>query len=89
MLGPLLFILYVNEITDGVQSTLQMFADNYKLYRTIHNQHYTEILQQDLNFISNWSKLWLLNFNTTKCGVMHLDRNEESSLCYYCCIPIK
>ena len=62
VLGRLLFILYVNDITDDVQSTLEMFADNSKLYRTIHNQHDTEILQWDLDFISNWSKLWLLKF---------------------------
>ena len=50
---PPLFILYVNDITDGVQSTLEMFADDSKLYRNIHNQHDTEILQRDLDFISN------------------------------------
>ena len=77
VLGPLLFIHYVNDITDGVQSTLEMFADDSKLYKTIHNQHDTEILQRDLDFISNWSKLWLLNFNTTKCSVMHLGRNDK------------
>ena len=77
VLGPLLFILYVNDITDGVQSTLEMFADDSKLYRAIHNQHDTEILQRDLNFISNWSKLWLLDFNTTKCSIMHLGRNDK------------
>ena len=37
VLGPLLFILYVNDITDGVQSTLEMFADDSKLYRIIQN----------------------------------------------------
>ena len=79
VLGPLLFILYVNDITDGVQSTLEMFADDSKLYRVIQNQHDTEILQRDLDFISNWSKLWLLNFNTNKCtcSVMHLGRNDK------------
>ena len=39
MLGPLLFILYVNDITDGVQSTLEMFANDSKLYRTIKDPH--------------------------------------------------
>ena len=64
-LSPLLFILYVNDITDGVQSTLEMFADDSKLYRIIQNLCDTDTLQQDLNYISNWSKLWLLNFNIT------------------------
>ena len=41
VLGLLLFI--VNDIIDGVQSTLEMFADDSKLYRIIHNPHDTEI----------------------------------------------
>ena len=68
MLDPLLFILYANDITDGVQSTLEMFADDSKLYRTIKNPHDIDALQQDLNYISSWSKLWLLNL---ECSIMH------------------
>ena len=79
VLGPLLFILYVNDITDGLHSTLEMFADHSKLYRIIWNPCDSEALQQDLNHISNWSKLWLLNFNTTKCSVMHLGRNAKAT----------
>ena len=47
ILGPLLFIVYVNDITDSVQSTLEMFADDSKLYRIIQNPYDTDILQQD------------------------------------------
>ena len=79
MLGPLLFILFVNDITDGVQGTLEMFADDSKLYITIKDPHDIDILQQDLNYISSWSKLWLLNFNTTKCSVMHLGKSSNAS----------
>ena len=79
VLGPLLFILYVNDITDGVQSSLEMFADDSKLYRIIQNPCDTDTLQHDLNYISNWSKLWLLNFNTTKCSVMHLGRHDRAT----------
>ena len=79
VLGPLLFILYVNDITDGLQSTLEMFADDSKLYRIIRNPCDSEALRQDLNHISNWSKLWLLKFNTTKCSVIHLGRNAKAT----------
>ena len=74
-------IRYVNDITDGIQSTLEMFADDSKLYRiiSIWNPCDTETLQQDLNYISNWSKLYLLNFNTTKYSVMHLSRNNKTT----------
>ena len=46
VLGPLLFILYVNNTTDGVQSTLEMFADDSKLYRTIKDPHDIDIMQR-------------------------------------------
>ena len=72
VLSPLLFILYVNDITDGIQSTLEIFCDDSKLYRIIQNPCDTETLQQDLNYVSNWSKLWLLNFTTIKCSVMQM-----------------
>ena len=79
VLDPLLFILYVNNITDGVQNTLEMFANDSKLYRTIKDSHDMDIQQQDLNYISSWSKLWLLNFNATKYSVMHLGKNSKAS----------
>ena len=64
-----------------LQSTLEMLADDSKLYRiiSIWNPCDTETLQQDLNYISNWSKFYLLNFNTTKYSVMHLSRNDKAT----------
>ena len=44
---PLLFILYVNDITDGLQSILEMFANDSNLYRIIRNPCDSETLQQD------------------------------------------
>ena len=83
MLGPLLFMLYINDITDGLQSTLEMFADDSKLYRIIKTPRDVEILQDDLNYISNWSKLWLLKFNTLKCTVIHLGRGDHNTYTLY------
>ena len=57
VLGPLLFILYVN---DSLKSTLKMFTDDSKLCRIIETPRDVEILQEYLNFISNWS----LRFNS-------------------------
>ena len=45
----------------------------------IQNPCDTDILQQDLNYISNWSKLQLFNFNITKCSVMHMGRNDKAT----------
>ena len=83
VLGPLLFILYANDVTDGLKSTLEMFADDSKLYRIIETPRDVEILQEDLNFISNWSKLWLLEFNTLKCTVIHFGRGNHNTYTLY------
>ena len=66
ILGPLLFLLYVNDIPDAVSSTAKMFADDTKLYHEIDNIGDCETLQQDLNSLSVWSKPWLLEFNAEK-----------------------
>ena len=80
MFGPL---LYVNDITDGLKSILEMFADDSKLYRIIETPRDVEILQEDLSFISNWSKLWLLKFNTFKCTVIHLGSGDHITYTLY------
>ena len=83
VLGPLLFILYVNDITDGLQSTLGMFADDSKLYRITQTPQDVKTLREDLNFISNWSRLWLLKFSTVKCTVIHLGRGDHNTYTLY------
>ena len=76
VLGPLLFILYVNDIPDQVHSTSQIFADDLKIYRTITNLNDSLMLQSDLNILTNWFKDWLLKFNISKCMFMHFGPNS-------------
>ena len=51
VLGPFLFIVYVNDLPDVVSSELYMFADDTKLYHTITSKSDCDILQQDVNNI--------------------------------------
>ena len=57
-MGPLLFIIYVNDIPDHVNCASQMFADDLKIYRTIHDHDLNDslMLQNDLNILAAWSK---------------------------------
>ena len=71
VLGPLLFILYVNELPEIIQSQCKLFADDTKLFRRISSAKDCEVLQSDLNKLMDWSSKWLLKFNTDKCKVMH------------------
>ena len=72
ILGPLLFVLYVNDIPEQIDSVSQMFADDLKIYRTITDSNDKLMLQNDLNTLAAWSNDWLLKFNIDKCMVMHL-----------------
>jgi hypothetical protein len=76
VLGPLLFLIYVNEIPDIIESSVKMFADDTKLWRTIQSEEDEQILQQDLDRLEDWSKEWLLKFNASKCKVMQIGRKK-------------
>ena len=63
MLGPLLFIIYINDLPESVQSYTAIFTDDTKLYRPIINAEDSNILQSDLDLLVEWCKVWLMNFN--------------------------
>ena len=55
VLGPILFLVYINDITINIHSKIKLFADNILLYRTIKLANDHRILQEDLNTIANWA----------------------------------
>ena len=82
VLGPLLFLLYVNDIPDWVTGNVRMFADDTKIWRKIEGREDSEELQKDLDRLNEWSEEWLMQFNPDKCRVMHLggERNTATPL---------
>ena len=56
-LGSILFMAFINDIVNGIQSNVKIFADDTKLYNSVNNYN---ILQQDLLALSKWSDRWLL-----------------------------
>src|SRR6218665_3233108 len=77
VLGSLLFLIYVNELPDIIESSVRMFADDTKPWRKIQNEEDEQILQQDLDRLENWSETWLLKFNASKCKVMQIGRKRN------------
>ena len=76
VLGPVLFILFINDISCSVQSNLRLFADDCVLYREIVTQQDCRVLQQDLHQLSLWSKTWQLTFNVAKCYHLRTTRKR-------------
>ena len=81
VLGPTLFLLYINDLPLHISSNVRIFADDTKVYREIHNESDRGLLQDDLNSLFDWSNKWKLNFNSSKCVHMHLGKKSEAT--YY------
>ena len=79
VLGPVLFIIYINSMTDVVQSPLLLFADDAKLYREISTVEDQLILQKDLEELRTWSKTSLLEFNAEKSVKMTLTSKKKTT----------
>ena len=63
-------------IPETVNCSIKMFADDTKLFRTVKTIDDCNILQNDLNTLSQWTSDWLLSFNVDKCKVMHIGKNN-------------
>ena len=63
VLGPSLFTIFINDIPNDINSNVQIFADDTKLYNSAYLNH---LIQEDLNHLLQWSNKWLLPFNIEK-----------------------
>ena len=77
VLGPLLFLLYINDIEKNLDSTIRLFADDSALYREIKTHHDTEILQRDIFKLQNWADTWQMSFNVKKCKTLRITRKTK------------
>ena len=74
MLGPLLFLIFINDLPSSLNSTCRLFADDYLLYRKIDSITDANILQQDLFLLEKWAGTWLMQFNSSKCVVLTVSK---------------
>jgi len=77
ILGPLLFLSYTS-MTCQTNHIIKMFADDSKLIATIHSATDLEVLQRDLDALSDWSTAWSMMFNVEKCKVMEFSKSGHS-----------
>ena len=70
VMGPLLYLLYINDLPAHVKSSVRLFADDCLLYRPIQSVTDQIQLQHDLNALSSWADTWGMHFNPAKCYIM-------------------
>ena len=73
ILGPILFLIFINDLPDCVDSICTIFADDTKNYNS-SEEH--DVMQRDVNALQNWSNLWQLFFNSGKCKCIYYGRNN-------------
>ena len=89
VLGPLLFVLFINDLPDIINSDISMFADDTKIYNNIKDDTDKWELQEDLNNLHSWSEKWLLRFNAKKCKRMHLGHNNSGANYHLNDVPLE
>ena len=72
VLGPILFLAFINDMPDCVKAQCRLFADNSIIYRTVNSQENAIKLQLDLDALHQWESDWGMTFNPSKCNVIHV-----------------
>ena len=78
VLGPLLFVLYVDDIDSCfLHSTVLKYADDVKVVSALTSDDSCQLLQSDLDRLTEWSRQWLLSVNLGKCCVIHFGSKNK------------
>ena len=83
VLGPLMFLIYINDINQNIQLSVHLFADDCVLYKVIKSSEDCRYLQENLNHLVHWRNLWQMDLDSDKCVVLHCTRFNTPLLTQY------
>ena len=72
VLGPTLFLIFINDLPEVAETTVKLFADDTKTYNIVNCREDHDQLQRTTDQFSDWSHTWDLEFNAKKCKRLHL-----------------
>ena len=78
VLGPLLFLAYINDLPANIKSKVRLFADDTAIYLSLSSANQSSILQNDLNILEKWEQDWDMRFNPSKCQVINVTRRKQT-----------
>ena len=79
VLGPILFLIYINDLDDDITSKVLKFADDTKVFRKIKSDADRQHLQDDLNKLIEWSEKWQMLFNFGKCKAKYSVQRKRTN----------
>jgi hypothetical protein len=77
VLGPLLFLLYINDLPNHLASTARLFADDCLVYTSGKDDSHVKVLQEDLKKLEKWQEKWKMSFNPSKCSTMRISYKKD------------
>ena len=77
VLGPILFLVYINDLPDDIVSQVRLFADATAIYLTLENKSDSDKLQRDLDRLQTWEARWDMEFNPSKCQVVRVTSSRN------------
>jgi hypothetical protein len=77
VLGPVLFVIFINDLPSAVDSLCSMYADDTKIYSKACHEEDCLKLQKDLDNLVEWSERWQMKFNEAKCKVLQLGKTNR------------
>ena len=80
VLGPILFLIYINDLDEDVNCKISKFADDTKIVNRVISLSQQQELQNDLNTLGEWAVDSQMFFNVDKCKVLHIgNRNVQAN----------
>ena len=77
VLGPLLFIIFINDLRDVLKNFCQIYADDSKIIAALDETELCENhMQNDIRSLEKWCNDWSMKLNVKKCKIMHLGKNN-------------
>ena len=83
VLGPCLFLFYINDISEGLNSTVRLFADDTMCYLTVKSEQDAKMFQDDLDKLVIWEQTWMMEFHPNKCEIISITRKQKPALYPY------
>ena len=77
VLGPILFLIFINDIGESLNTNINSFPDDCALYGNIRSEEGSYTFQNDLKMLYDWTKRWKLEFNVSKCYSMTVTLNRN------------
>ena len=83
ILGPSLFLAFINDIPELLNSKCLLYADDLKVFRTVSSVRDRELLQNDLDLLHSWFSTWHITLNPAKCFHLRLTLKTKPLLAHF------